>query len=117
MILTLIPGGIEIEHENNWVPIYSWNLLIATYLLISVFILAPSIYLSIKLFHYFEDKILKVKFVYFIIGVFLLYLALYGAILYNTWQDNSLRSIWPIFSMIFLLSSSLLIYYGIGQDL
>ncbi|MBY9006735.1 MAG: hypothetical protein KGD63_08255 [Candidatus Lokiarchaeota archaeon] len=60
---------------------------------------------------------LKRKYKLFTIGVFTEFLDLYGAILHNTWHYIYFRTLWSVITLILLLTSAALIYYGIGRDL
>lgn len=116
IIVFLVPGGIKIN-LNTLRPEYSWTFLIVSYIYFSSFMSLPTIYLSFKLYYYFEDKTLKKKLSYFLVGIFSLYLVFYGSVLYNTWDYAVYRTIWGYISITLLISSALLIYYGMGQNL
>lgn len=116
ILIFLVPGGIKIN-STTLRPEYSWTFFIVSYVYFSSFMSLPTIYLSFRLYYYFEDKTLKKKLSYFLIGIFSLYLVFYGSVLYNTWDFAIYRTIWGYFSITFLISSALLIYYGMGQNL
>jgi len=115
-IILILPDGISLGEFTNWIPIFSWNLLIFFYVYFTIGIFFPIFYLLIKIFKTFEDKSLRKKFIYFSIGILLLLVSVYGLVLYNTWQDTIFRSIWSLVSLI-VIPSGLLIYYGIAQNL
>jgi len=116
-LLLLTPKGIIITEEKNWVPIYSLNFLIIAYIYISAFITIPTLIFSLKIYQFFEDKTLKRKMKFFIVGALLELPIMYGAILFNTQIIPLFRIIWPPTSSILLIITALLIYYGVGREL
>jgi len=115
LILLLFPGGIN--HSENWAPIYSFPTYIAGNILFTITFTIPVIYYSIRLRKLFIDSDLKKKLSLFLIGNMLVTIIIYGALLYGTWQDPTFKNAWNIITTVLLISSGLLIYYGIGRDL
>jgi hypothetical protein len=115
LILLLFPGGIS--YSENWVPIYSTTLYISANFLFTFSFTIPVIYYSIRLRKLFKDSNLKKKLSLFLVGILLAIIIIYGALLYNTWQDTTFKTVWGISTIVLLISSGLLIYYGIGRDL
>jgi len=115
ILLHLFPGGITLT--ENWTPVYNWIFFILAYIYITFFIAVPSIVYSIQLSRKFIDQNLKKKLKMFLIGITGMIFTLYGAILFNTWQDPIFKSIYSVSVIIILISSGLLIYYGIGRTL
>ena len=116
LLILLIPGGIKIGIQTNWIPIYHWIFSIIFYIFFSLIIVIPTIYLLTKLLMSFQDRDLRRKFFIFMIGIFSMLISFYGLVLYNTWQDQTFRTIWSIVSLI-VIPAGLLIYNGIGQNL
>jgi len=111
-LLLNIPGGITINEETNWSPLYSWYFLIILYIFFSVVIIVPFIFQIIKLYRTFEDKNLKKKLRYFIVGFSGYIFSFYGVILYNTWNEPTFRLIWNVLILVILIPSASLIYYA-----
>ena len=116
LLLFNFPGGITINENTNWRPVFSWTFLISLYIFFTCFIIIPNIILSIKIYKKFEDKNLKKKLKLFFLGINGTFFTYYGLLLYNTWDDPLFRAIWSVLSFI-IIPSGLLIYYGIGKDL
>lgn len=110
--ILLFPGGLIINDQTNWRPIWNWSFLILIYLFMSFVILLPFTFLTYKLYKLFEDKGIKKRLKLFFIGFLGVAIALYGAFLYNTWYNLIFRTIWNIIAMILIISSILLIYYA-----
>jgi hypothetical protein len=110
-----IPNGITFTEQ--WRPIYSWTFFMCIYIIFTGCIVIPTVIYSRRLIKTFQDKILKKKLITFIIGVFGMYLILYGAVLYITWQDPLFRSVWVVVTFFLMISSAIFIYYGIGREL
>jgi len=118
LIMLLYPGGISHpESPENWAPVYSPPLYIAANILFTVSFTIPVVYYSIRLRKLFKDSGLKKKLSLFLIGIMMLTIIIYGAFLYNTWQDPTFKTVWSLSITVLLISSGLLIYYGIGRDL
>ncbi|TFF88920.1 MAG: hypothetical protein EU549_02135 [Promethearchaeota archaeon] len=117
IILFFIPGGIRINESTQWLPLYNWIFSSLLYVLFTLFITIPFSYYAIKILINFKEKSLRKKYKYFIIGSIGLFMALYGLVLYNTWQASIFRTIWSFIVFLIVIPSALLIYYGIGKDL
>lgn len=117
ILLIAVPEGIRISSETNWVPVYSWTFLVVEYIFFTCFITISVFMYSTKLYRKFEDKNLKKKLRYFILGIFGMILILYGVVLFNTWQHITFKSIWSVLVMFIMVPSAISIYYGIGQKL
>ena len=115
LILFLFPGGLTFT--ENWVPVYSWPLFFTATLLYTLSITIPTIYYSTRLYRTFKADNLKKKLRKFLFGITIILPIIYGAILFNTWQDPLFKIVWGILVIVLLLSSGLLIYYGIGREL
>jgi len=115
LILLLFPGGIT--YSENWAPVYSFPTYIAGNILFTITFTVPVIYYSIRLRRLFKDSNLKKKLSLFLIGNMLVTIIIYGALLYGTWQDATFKNAWNLITSVLLISSCLLIYYGIGRDL
>ncbi len=115
LFLHLYPGGVT--YSENWVPIYSPLLFIAVNILFTISFTIPVVYYAIRLRKLFKDANLKRKLSWFLIGITVQIFLIYGVLLYNTWQDPTFKTIWGISAIVLLISSGLMIYYGIGRDL
>jgi len=115
VIIYFTPNGITFSEQSR--PIFSWGFLTLMYIILTVFILLPTMWYSRRLIKAFQDKILKKKLITFLTGVFGILLSLYMTILYITWQDSLFSSIWSIVTTFIIIPSALFIYYGIGREL
>lgn len=117
LLLLNFPGGININENTNWTPVYSWLFLIIIYIFFTFSIFIPSIILWIMAYKKFEDNLLKRRFKFLIIGIIEMFIAFYGLILYNTWDNPIFKSIWTFMVFLIVIPSEFLIYYGIGKNL
>lgn len=115
LIILLFPEGLTFT--VNWVPVYSWPLYIFANIYFSISITIPTLFYSTKLYISFEAENLKKKIRPFLVGVITLITIIYGVLLFNTWQDPLFKTVWGIIVVLLLISSGLLIYFGIGRDL
>lgn len=117
LIIIIFSDGIIINDETDWSPIWSWNFLILLYFYLTICILIPFVYFSIKMYLKMEDKILKRRWLLYFIGFFGMGLSIYGLILYNTWNNLTFKIIWSIVGLLISTLSGFLIYYGIVRNL
>jgi len=110
------PGGITINEQTNWKPVWSWDFLIILYIYVTAFIIAPTIILSLKIYKKFQDKDLRKKWKLYFTGICCLSISFYFAGLYNTWNNPTYRSIYSVLSLIEILAG-VLIYYGFGHKI
>jgi hypothetical protein len=116
-LIVMIPEGITVNEGTNWAPHFSWVFLISVYILFSSFITIPTIVNLIKLLKVFEDKILRRRLLLFFYGTIGTIIGVYGAALYNSWDDPTYKVIWSLIQLFLIPTSSLMIYYGIGKEL
>ena len=116
LLLLVIPNGFEINAEMDWKPV--WNiffLLYAALICISVTIV-PSLYYAIVLLKKFENKDLKKKWKYFIIGISSYFFVWAITSISNTLNIASFRTITALLTVL-TIPSIYLIYYGVGKQL
>ena len=116
-VIVMIPGGITVNESTNWAPSYSWVLLITIYIFYSSFISIPAMVNLTKLLKTFEDKLLRRRLLLFYYGTIGVIVGIYGAALYNTWDDPVFKVIWGLIQLILIPTTTLLIYYGVGKNL
>jgi hypothetical protein len=114
-IIFFTPNGITFSEQ--WRPIFSWVFLTLVYIVLTVFIVLPTLWYSRSLVKTFQDKILKRKLSIFITGVIGMLFSIYGTVLYITWQGSLFSSLWSILTTFIIIPSALFIYYGIGREL
>ena len=113
----MIPGGITVNESTNWGPSYSWVLLITIYIFYSIFISIPMLINLTKLLRTFEDKLLRRRLILFFYGIIGVIVGIYGAALYNTWDEPTFKVIWSLIQLFLIPTTTLLIYYGVGKNL
>ena len=114
LLLLINPQNVYINADFR--PQYSWFFLFNIYLVFTVLISIPSLVFSISIYRSFEDKYLKKQFLSFLLGICGFFIAWYGIVLYNTWDNSYFRAIWSVCSLI-VIPSGLLIYYGVGTQI
>lgn len=115
LLIYFIPDGVTFIEQGQ--PKYSWSFFTAIYTSFTIFIAIPTIWYSRRLIRTFQDKILKKKLITFLVGVFGIYLVVYGVTLYSTWQNPLFSTIWSIVTFFLMIPSAILIYLGIGREL
>ncbi len=117
LLIIMIPGGITVNESTNWAPRYSWLFLIIVYIFHSSFIFIPIIKNLMKLLKTFEDELLRRRLLLFSYGTIGVIIGIYGATLYNTWDEPTYKVVWSLIQLLLIPSSSLLIYYGVGKNI
>ena len=114
-LLFLIPNGITFSID--WYALYSIPFSLSLMTLITLFIIIPTIFYSFKLYKSFKAKDLKKKLRYFLTGVVLLFIILYGAIIFNSSLNDLYRTVWVNLAFFLEIMGGFLIYYGLGREL
>jgi len=114
--LWFIPNGITINESTNWKPVWSWEFLLYSYIVCTIFTFGPLLYYSGKIYFKLETRELKKKWISFLIGLISYFFVYYGTSLSNMLNDPIFRFIWSIISL-FAIPTSYLIYYGVGREL
>lgn len=117
LVILFLPGGITINEDTNWTPVFSLPFLITMYIYFTSIIFIPSLIFSYKIYKSFKDKKLKIKYLFFFIGIIGMLLAFYGLILFNTWYNPTFRTIWSVLVFFIVVPSGIFIYYGIIHKL
>lgn len=115
--MILIPNGVTINESTNWRPVWSVPFLIYVLIVISALGLIPTVYFGYEIFKRFEDKELKNKWKFFVIGIIGVYVFTFGTFISNTLNIDSVRTIWSIISLGLNIVYPYFIYHGVGRQL
>lgn len=111
-------GGIRYDSSTGWIPVYTVEFFIVTWVYLTIFIIVPQVILTRKLLNAYEGAKLKKRIKQFLISFFLEYVTIYLLILYNTWTENPLlRLISPTLNFIIGMFAVYYIYKGLGKGL
>jgi len=97
LIIGFFFNGITYDSSTNFLPTYSMFFLIFSWSFLSIFLVIPQIYFSIKLYKIFEGVKLRRRINMFIISVLLELSVVFSLFLYNTWVENE------IYRLIFII--------------
>ncbi|MBD3215717.1 MAG: hypothetical protein GF311_24105 [Candidatus Lokiarchaeota archaeon] len=115
-ITLFISNGVRIDETTNWFPEWTFEYLIYVLSIKTIFTTIPFILTSIKLYLIFEHKVLRKRWISFVIGAI-------GLILYmdfnfsNNFTSHPIVIIGLYLSIIGIIPSITLIYYGVGKQL
>ena len=114
-LLYLIPDGITFTAQ--WTPIFNpvFGIMVAIFFTLSITL--PTIIYSYRLYKIFKAPNLRKKLRIFLIGVILIYFAIYGALFFNTITITSIKSIYALIAITVELIAGILFYIGFGRDL
>jgi len=117
IIAFMIPNGITINDTTHWKPV--WSLNFSLYILISqcIYWTVPLLYVSFKIFSLFDDKLLKNKWKYLLIGIIGELFVIYGVPLANYFNDSQFRTINSLISLFGFIIGAFGIYKGIGEQI
>jgi len=110
-----IPNGLKINESTDWHPVYSDFFIISLLTILTVSFL-PTLYFSIRNSKMFQNPMLKRKWLFFIVGILLLYFFAYGTLIIYKFTLGNILLIWSIISLILIIISALFIYYGIDNQ-
>ena len=112
-----IPGGYSINEKTNWRPVWTVWFFFIICIIILCFIQIPFIFLYFKLNSLFEDKDIKKKLRWWLVGFEGYSIGLYGVFLNNTISNILFQIIWPVIAFTLAIVSGLIIYRVWGQSL
>ena len=111
--MILIPGGIEISPETNWLPNWSPSVFLYAVVTMTILTTIPFYYSSLKLYCSFREQELRKKWSYFIIGTSMLYFILYGTFISHLIFNQMFYLVFSPIKLIFAISGTILSYYGV----
>lgn len=112
-----IPDGVTINASTDWKPVWSVALFIYFVSVIVILGMLPSLYYSVQIYKRFEDELIKKKWKYFIYGIIGIYAFAVGTLFSNTLNVQLFRTIWSGISLVLVIASPLLLYYGVGRQI
>ena len=113
--LYLIPEGVTFD--SNWTPTYSVLLFVLIYVFFTIYISAPTIYYSARLYKLFLARNLKYRYRLYIIGIILMLATVYGGIFFVATYNQLFKTIYSVLAFLMEIAAGLLVYYGLGKDL
>ncbi|MFO7795237.1 MAG: hypothetical protein ACQERB_02925 [Promethearchaeati archaeon] len=111
-----ISGGVIINTTSGWKPVWNVSFFLYGIIFCSLLMIIPSIYTSIKIFNRFENRELKKRWKFFIIGIFFYYLIWGGNSINNFLANEIIRTVWGII-IFFSFSAIYILYYGVAKQL
>jgi len=111
-----INGGIIINTTPGWKPVWNISFLLYGIIFCSFLMIIPSIYTSIKIYNRFENRELKKRWKFFIIGIFFYYLIWGVNSITNFLANEIIRTLWGII-IFFSFSAIYILYYGVAKQL
>lgn len=111
--LIFVPLGLSIGPETNWNPVYGIGYYLYIFITFSVISVIPQVYCFFKIYARIEQEFLLRRWKSFILGTLLFYIMCYGTITYHLLDIQIIRTIWSYISLGLVISSMILIYYGV----
>jgi hypothetical protein len=108
--------GVIINKTTNWKPVWRLPFFIYVITVVTVVAIIPIIISAIKIYKKFENKQLKSKWIYFMVGLAGLFTYMYGAFINNLLNNQIFRLIFSLFGLTVVVWVYL-IYYGIGRQI
>ncbi|MHA1803294.1 MAG: hypothetical protein ACTSU4_02040 [Promethearchaeota archaeon] len=109
-------GEVRIDNSTNWKPAWSLFFFLYAFCLCIFTCIIPTIYFSLKLRTRFENKLIRKRYGYFLIGIGFYYFVWGGTSLSNYLNNPTFRMIWSFISLACFISTYT-IYHGIGKVL
>ena len=117
LCMILIPDGVVINSSTSWKPVYNLAFFLYVTILLSILVVGPCIFYSVKIYFQFQDEKIKKKWKLFFIGLIGLYIFAYGTLISNYLNLNEFRVIWSIISLCIMAIFPLIVYYGIIKNI
>jgi hypothetical protein len=108
--------GVKIG-PPDWTPQWMTPFFIYLVSIVSICVVAPSFFISYQIFKKFDDKKLKKKWKYFIIGLIYFYACAYSIFISNFLNISIFRAIIGSVDLILIISGGYLMYIGVGRQL
>jgi len=109
----LIPGGVSLNAQTNWNPVYNSGYFIYTMIVFTALSVAPQVYCFFKVYSGLQQDYLRKRWLSFFIGTILLYILCYGTVVYNFLDIQEIRTMWALVSLFLSVGAAIFIYYGI----
>ena len=109
--------GITLNEDTEWFPVWTLPFFLYVLLAESIFAVIPALYLNFQIYTKFEDEQLKKKWKFFILGVCILLVFMYGIFFSNFLDISALRTIIGVIGLICAIFGGYLMYYGVGKQI
>jgi hypothetical protein len=109
--------GVSLNEDTDWSPEWTFPFFLYVILAVSICAVIPSLYLNFQIYTKFEDEQLKKKWKFFILGVCILLVFMYGIFISNFLAISALRTIIGVIGLICAISGGYLMYYGVGRQI
>lgn len=116
MIVFLFIPGYGVYFNPNWSPVWSVPFFLYVVAIETIGIL-PALYLSFQIYKKLEDELLKKKWKFFIIGLCLIFVFLYGIFISNVLNIDIFRTIIGVVGLILALVGAYMMFYGVGRQI
>jgi hypothetical protein len=114
----IIFQGIRYDSTTGWIPVFSWDFAIISWLFSTIIFIIPAIILTFKIVKIYAGTTMIKRTRQFLIGFYLEFAFIYYLVLYNTWIENELFRIFnPIISLPLSIFSAYFLYIGFGKEL
>ena len=97
IIIGFFFDGVRYDSSTGWIPTYSWFFFGLSWVIITIFMVVPQIFLSVRLVKVFGGLVLKKRIALFLVCVFFEFSMVYAIFLYNAWVDNQIYRIIYVF--------------------
>jgi len=113
--LVFIPKGMTVDASTDWRPVWSLPFFIYAIIIESCLII-PTLYYSLQVYKNIEDKLLKKRFLFYIIATLGYFAILYLSSISNYLNDPSFRLLTSITGLS-LFVTAFLLYYGVARQI
>jgi len=107
--------GVKIDSSTLWRPVWSLPFFLYVAIVVTVFAVIPVIITSIKIARKMKEKKIKRRWLNLMIGLFGLFIYLYGAFLNNYLNNSAVRTIFSLYAITVILWVWL-IYRGMKRE-
>jgi hypothetical protein len=101
-------GGIRYDAGTGWIPTFTWNFAIFSWISFGIFMILPQFIISVIILRKFKGDFIRKRLIKYVFSVFLEFSIIMLVILYNTWTENA---IYRILYFVFTVPSSFIAAY------
>lgn len=117
IIFLFIPEfGVTLNESTDWSPKWSFPFFIYLLIIESIAVI-PVLFLALQIYRKFEDKTLKKKWKFFILGFCALAIFMYGIFVSNYLNISIFRTIMGVIGLILAIIGGYLMYFGVGRQI
>ncbi|TXT61269.1 MAG: conserved membrane protein of unknown function [Promethearchaeota archaeon] len=109
--------GVKLDSSTDWKPVWFAPFYFYMISALTICTFLPVVVIGLQIYRSFQDKRLKEKWRYYMLGTIFLFAFLYGIFTANFLNIPIFRTIWALASLFLTIVGGYLLYYGVGRQI